>query len=86
MEIGIRELRARLSRYIELVRRGEQVVVTERGKPVARLVATSDDGALDRLVARGLVRLPHDPRQPARTVKRVHADGSVADLVADQRR
>ena len=39
MEVGIRELKARLSSYVARVRRGETVVVTDRGRPVARLQA-----------------------------------------------
>ena len=30
--VGIRELKARLSRYLDDVRRGEVVIVTDRGK------------------------------------------------------
>ncbi|MCZ6615317.1 MAG: type II toxin-antitoxin system prevent-host-death family antitoxin [Chloroflexi bacterium] len=36
-QVGVRELKARLSEYLALVKAGEEVVVTERGKPVARL-------------------------------------------------
>lgn len=36
--VGIRELRQNLSRYIERVKTGEALVVTERGREVARLV------------------------------------------------
>jgi prevent-host-death family protein len=39
MEVGIRELKARLSSYVARARRGETVVVTDRGRPVARLLA-----------------------------------------------
>ena len=35
--IGIKELKARLSEYVERARAGEMVVVTDRGKPVAEL-------------------------------------------------
>ncbi len=86
MEIGIRELRARLSHYVGIVRAGEEIVVTERGRPVARLIGASDGSAMDRLVAQGIVRMPGQTRRSARTMKRVSADGSVADLVAEQRR
>jgi prevent-host-death family protein len=86
MEIGIRALRAQLSHYIELVRGGEEVVVTERGKPVARLVGTDNEDVITDLVARGVVRLPDHRRLPSRTVTRVRSAGSVADLVRDQRR
>ncbi|MCL8207483.1 MAG: type II toxin-antitoxin system prevent-host-death family antitoxin [Actinomycetia bacterium] len=35
--VGIRLLKSRLSEYVNRTRRGEVVVVTDRGKPVARL-------------------------------------------------
>lgn len=35
--VAVRELKDRLSEYLALVKAGEEVVVTERGKPVARL-------------------------------------------------
>jgi len=36
--VGIRELKNRLGHYLRLVRRGGTIVVTSRGKAVARLV------------------------------------------------
>jgi antitoxin (DNA-binding transcriptional repressor) of toxin-antitoxin stability system len=36
--VGVRELKDRLSHHLRTVRQGESVVVTIRGKPVARLV------------------------------------------------
>jgi len=36
MNVGIRELKLHLSHYLALVRRGESIVVTDRGNPVAR--------------------------------------------------
>ncbi len=35
IEVGVRELRNNLSRYLERVRGGEEVIVTDRGSPVA---------------------------------------------------
>lgn len=37
MEVSIREMKNRLSKYLKLVRTGKEVVITDRGKPVARL-------------------------------------------------
>ena len=37
-QIGIREANLHLSRYIALVERGEEVIITRRGRPVARLL------------------------------------------------
>lgn len=46
--VGIRELRQNLSRYIQRVKAGEVLAVTERGLEVARLVPTG--ASADRYV------------------------------------
>ena len=37
MEVSIREMKNRLSKYLKLVQTGRDVVITDRGRPVARL-------------------------------------------------
>jgi prevent-host-death family protein len=52
--VGIRELRQDLSRYLRRVVSGERLVVTERGRPVAVLSPWAEEGdIIDRLVAEG---------------------------------
>ncbi|MDE2282466.1 MAG: type II toxin-antitoxin system prevent-host-death family antitoxin [Actinomycetales bacterium] len=52
--IGIRELRQHASRYLERVKAGEVVEVTERGKLIALLVSPTPAAASrDRLIASG---------------------------------
>ncbi len=41
--VGVRELRQNLSRYLERVKDGETLTVTERGQEVARLVPSRPD-------------------------------------------
>jgi prevent-host-death family protein len=41
--VGVRELRQNLSRYLERVKAGETLTVTERGQEVARLVPSSPE-------------------------------------------
>ena len=41
VKVGIKELKAKLSEYVERARGGEMVVVTDRGEPVAELVPLS---------------------------------------------
>lgn len=59
---GVADLKAHLSRYLASVKEGEEVTVTERGRPVARLVpvdrAAGRDARLRELARLGLVRLP----------------------------
>jgi antitoxin (DNA-binding transcriptional repressor) of toxin-antitoxin stability system len=81
-EVGILALRARLGLYIELVEQGREVIVTRRGRRIARISRLGDP--LGDLVRRGLVRMPVGRWLPRRA--RVEAAGSVSDLVADQRR
>ena len=83
-KVGVRELHDRLSEYLERVEKGGEVVVTRRGRPVARLSAVEPNDPLAELARRGLVRLPERPRSPRKP--RVAATGSVSDLVAEQRR
>jgi prevent-host-death family protein len=52
-EIGITELRHQARRHLRDVQRGETIQVTDRGRPVARLVPIARTGGIDRLVASG---------------------------------
>jgi prevent-host-death family protein len=83
-EVGVRALHDRLSEHLDRVEQGVEIVVTRRGKRVARLSAIGRDEALAELVRRGLVRLPEQPRSRRRAS--VAARGSVSELVAEQRR
>jgi prevent-host-death family protein len=84
-EAGIRDLRDHLSRYLERVRAGEELTVTDRGRPVARLIPLNGPHAFDRLVAEGIIE-PATSRDRDRPTTRVAVAGRVSDLVAEQRR
>ena len=45
MNTSVRELKARLSHYLKLAARGEQVTVTSRGRPIARLMPAAPETA-----------------------------------------
>jgi prevent-host-death family protein len=85
-EVGVRELKNQLSRYLGRVQDGEEVIVTERGRPIARL--SPIDHSTDRLadlVASGAVRPPRSTTR-RRPPRRITPAEPVSDLVADQRR
>jgi antitoxin (DNA-binding transcriptional repressor) of toxin-antitoxin stability system len=70
-EVGIRELKNRLSEYVRLVREGEVVMVTDRGEVVAELRAPQAASELEQrypvlaeMARKGLVRLPLKPHRP----------------------
>jgi prevent-host-death family protein len=54
VRIGVRELNQRTSQVLDRVRRGETVIVTDHGEPVARLVPIGDTASvLDELIGAG---------------------------------
>lgn len=84
MEIGVRDLRNNLSRHLSRVRRGEELVVTDRGRAIARVMPMDAERTLDRLIAEGLVTPARHPKRSAGIPLSV--GGTVSDLVGDQRR
>jgi prevent-host-death family protein len=60
-KVGISELKARLSEHLRKVRRGQTLIVTDRGTPVARIVRY-EEGAV--LQVRRAVRKPSDLHLP----------------------
>jgi prevent-host-death family protein len=85
-EVGVRELHDQLSRYVRHVAEGGEVVVTMRGRAVARLTPVDATDPLADLRARGLVEEPVRPKRRAKGRKRLPATASVSDLVDEQRR
>jgi prevent-host-death family protein len=83
-EVGVRELHDRLSEYLEKVEEGAELIVTRRGKRIARVTGVEGKRPLDDLIRRGLIRMPKRPRTPAKPL--IAATGSVSDLVKEQRR
>ena len=74
--IGVRELRQHASRYLARVRAGESVEVTDRGRPVARLVPVPDD-VWSAHVASGSVRAPTD-QAPLAQLQPQRVEGSLS--------
>jgi prevent-host-death family protein len=88
----ISKLKAKLSEHLAMVKRGEEVVVTDRGRPVARIVPVGPESLSDKrlrdLVARGVLRAgqgkvrPRISRLPVCTM----AEGAVLEALDEERR
>lgn len=91
VEVGVRELKNRLAMYLKLVKADREVIVTERGKPVAILqgigsgTPRSLKSRVAALAARGEVSAPEC--KLARRVSRVTVGGPPLSqaIVADRR-
>lgn len=86
MEVGVRELRDNLSKWIARAKRGQDILITERGRPVARLTHVEESPALERLIAKGIVTPARNPKTRIRRKDLIKTQGSVSDLVKEQRR
>lgn len=57
VRVGIRELRENLRSYLEQVKNGDEVLVTERGRPVARILEPeSHEATRARLIREGRIK------------------------------
>jgi prevent-host-death family protein len=85
--VGIRELKSTLSECVREVKSGRTIVVTEHGQPVARIVpeAVPFLERIDSLRRAGTVAWSGRRLRPAKPVGKVRGDGSVADLVVENR-
>lgn len=87
MEVAVSALRAKLGDWLELARAGHEVVITDRGVPVARLLGIAGASTIERLTAEGAIARPERLRRPAAAESvRVRARRPVSDMVSDQRR
>lgn len=84
--IGVRELRQHASRYLDRVRRGESLEVTDRGELVALLVPPSSDReAVDRLSRQGRLLPSSDSfRPPTRRLTAAERSEDVLDQLRSQ--
>ena len=80
MRVGIRELRDHLRHYVATARGGEDVIITDRGEPVARLVGLHEERPVDRLIRTGLATPPRRPKGEVDWTT-VPSEGGVSDLI-----
>jgi prevent-host-death family protein len=92
--IGIREMKAHLSGYLRDVKRGEELLISERGRAIARIVpvgAPAEEGklhsALVKLSLAGAIILPPSYKPPRLPKFRKKVKGSsFSDAVTEDRR
>lgn len=65
MDVGVRELKSRLSEYLARVERGETVTVTSRGRRIAQIVPAVGETAIERGLREGWITQQVD-RPPAK--------------------
>ena len=87
IQVGVRELKSRLSHYLRQVKTGQSVIITERGRPVGRIVPVAQgvDERLEAMAQAGLVQWSGKRLKPVKPVARVSGERTVADLLVAER-
>ncbi|MGI9863079.1 type II toxin-antitoxin system prevent-host-death family antitoxin [Moorella naiadis] len=87
-QIGIREMKASLSHYIKRVRQGETLLITVRGRPVARLVPMDNrmPAGIKAMLDEGLAAWAGGKPRGARQHSPIKKGYSIARIVEEDRR
>ncbi|MFO7760049.1 MAG: type II toxin-antitoxin system prevent-host-death family antitoxin [Desulfobia sp.] len=88
---GIKEVKNNLSKLLARVKTGEEIVITDRGKPVARILREGHDdksirAALAPLIQKGLVVLPTRNIEKDRLTPISIQGKPVSEMVIEDRR
>ncbi|MHB0876169.1 MAG: type II toxin-antitoxin system Phd/YefM family antitoxin [Anaerolineae bacterium] len=87
--VGARELKARLGRYLQIVREGGTVIITDRGKPIGRLVPLSQAESIEErtraLVKAGLIHWGGGKLEDREPPAQLIGDKTVADMLIEDR-
>ena len=91
--VGIKELKNKLTYYLGLTKKGDSIVVTDRGRPVAvlhNLDAVEESASLEERLAslakHGMIRLPLRKGKLS-AVKPIKAKGKPAsEIIIEERR
>jgi len=85
VEVGIKELRDNFRSYLQRVKDGEELLVTERGRLVARLEPYGRPSKREELIAQGVLHPPTKPWDP-KLIEELHrVDVDLVDLVSRDR-
>ena len=83
MTVGIRDLKSKLSEYVARAAGGEEIVVTDRNRPVARLVPYAAASDVERGIDEGWIEAPR--RTQLGEVERVRSPRSTLAVLDEDR-
>jgi len=86
VRVGVKDLREHLAEWLDRAESGEEILVTERGRPKARILGATAETTLERLAREGLVTLPKRSRRPLPAPIPGVEGSPVTDAILDARK
>ena len=88
MQVGIREIRNRLSWYLKRVKQGETIVITERNIPVAKIIPLKEDALEDIMILQkaGLIAWHGGKPEGLSNPPVVKGNRLISEIIAEDRR
>ena len=85
--VGIRELKARLSYYLQQVKAGATLIITEHDRPIGKIVPANlaFDERLQMFMDSGLVAWGGKPLSAIEPVAKTQGPRTVSDLLIEDR-
>lgn len=85
MDVGVRELKQHLSRYVERAARGQTIRVTDRGVPKAILAPLPGVPRLEDGISQGWISAPKGRTPPPARVRRARGAMRIDEALAEDR-
>ena len=87
IQVGIKDLKANLSRYLREVKKGRSVVITEHGVPIGRIIpkGISIGDRTEALIDAGILKWNREPLKPTKPTVKNDSPQLISDLVVEMR-
>ena len=85
--VGIRELKAQISKYLRRVKAGQTLIITDHGKPVGRIVPVEEtlEERVQRLVEAGIVKWNGKKLKPREPIAINQGPRQISDMIVEDR-
>lgn len=86
-KVGIREFKAQMSAYMKLVKKGNIVILTERGKPIGQItpLRLSLEERTHELMAAGVVKWSGRKLRPYKPTIKLRGSKTMSELLLEDR-
>ncbi|NIM93347.1 MAG: type II toxin-antitoxin system prevent-host-death family antitoxin [Anaerolineales bacterium] len=87
LQVGIRELRNHLSRYLREIKKGRSIVITERGKPIGRIIPKElpIEDRVEALMDAGILKWNGKKLEPTKPVITNQSPQLISDIILEMR-